>query len=108
MKQDPKSPGYPNLAPSSLASGKSRRGERPAHRAGRVPVGIRTRKAVANLQDRTLVQASESSDSIGLDAFPTEWLGSAARLKWVPRFRSAVLALAFWRHCKYLYPPTNR
>src|SRR6266853_5518860 len=38
-----KSPGYPNLAPSSLASGKSRRGERPAHRAGRAPVGIHTK-----------------------------------------------------------------
>src|SRR5258706_12589032 len=35
-----KSPGYPNPAPSSLASGISRRGERPAHRADRAPVGI--------------------------------------------------------------------
>src|SRR6266478_7650939 len=38
-----KSPGYPNLAPSSLASGISRRGERPAHRADRAPVGIHTK-----------------------------------------------------------------
>src|SRR5580693_3127188 len=38
-----KSPGCPRLAPSSLASDKSRHGERPAHRAGRAPVGIHTR-----------------------------------------------------------------
>jgi hypothetical protein len=43
MNHDPKSPGCPNLAPSSLACDKSRRGERPAHRAGRAPVGIHTR-----------------------------------------------------------------
>src|SRR5271169_177032 len=43
MNHDPKSPGCPRRAPSSPASDKSRRGERPAHRAGRAPVGIRTR-----------------------------------------------------------------